>query len=118
MASLFKRPYGRGIRVSATTRPTPKKTGFIRKNFSTVSESSTDTITWPEYLEIRRGKRRWETVYCLHCPQNGYLLMPFFQAVTIPASLLGLVGGAAYFGSLETDATKPIMVSSQLHGTP
>ncbi|KAG8217791.1 mitochondrial import protein Pam17 [Butyriboletus roseoflavus] len=54
-------------------------------------ESSKDAITWPEYLEIRRGKRRWET------------------ALTIPSSLLGLVGGAAYFGSLETDATKPIM---------
>ena len=46
-----------------------------------------------------------------------HLLTPFLQAVTIPSSLLGLVGGVAYFGSLETDATKPIMVCLQLRGT-
>ncbi|KAI9571255.1 mitochondrial import protein Pam17 [Boletus coccyginus] len=91
MASLLKHSYARGIYISVTTRPTPKKMGFIRKISRTVSETFKDTITWPEYLEIRRGKRRWET------------------ALTIPTSLLGLVGGAAYFGSLETDATKPVM---------
>lgn len=111
MASLLRRSHGRGIRIPVT-RPTPKKTCFIRQNSTTVSESSKDTITWPEYLEIRRGKRRWETVDCSHFPQNCYLLMLYFQALTIPSSLLGLVGGAAYFGSLETDATKPIMVRS------
>ncbi|KAH0827106.1 mitochondrial import protein Pam17 [Lanmaoa asiatica] len=109
MAPLLKRSYGCGIRISATTRPAPKKTSFIRHNSSTVSGSSKDAITWPEYLDIRRGKRRWETVYCAYFPQDCYLLMLFSQALTIPSSLLGLAGGAAYFGSLETDATKPIM---------
>ena len=31
--------------------------------------------------------------------------------MTIPCSILGFAGGILYFGSLETDATKPIMVS-------
>lgn len=64
MASLLKHSYARGIRISVTTKSTPKKTNFVRKFSSTVSESSKDAITWPEYLEIRRGKRRWETVGC------------------------------------------------------
>ncbi|KAG1728634.1 mitochondrial import protein Pam17 [Suillus paluster] len=32
------------------------------------------------------------------------------QAATIPACILGFAGGLAYFGSLESDATKPIMI--------
>jgi len=31
------------------------------------------------------------------------------MALTIPCVLAGLAGGAAYFGSMELDATKPIM---------
>ncbi|KAG5644226.1 hypothetical protein DXG03_008821 [Asterophora parasitica] len=31
------------------------------------------------------------------------------QIVTIPCALLGFLGGAAYFGTLETDPTKPVM---------
>lgn len=38
-----------------------------------------------------------------------------FQAITIPCALLGFFGGAAYFGALETDPTKPIMVSHALY---
>ena len=34
------------------------------------------------------------------------------QAVTGPCVLAGLAGGAAYFGSMELDATKPIMVGA------
>lgn len=34
----------------------------------------------------------------------------FPQALTIPCVLAGLAGGAAYFGSMELDATKPVMV--------
>ena len=34
----------------------------------------------------------------------------YSQALTIPCVLGGLAGGAAYFGSMELDATKPIMV--------
>ncbi|KAH0583513.1 Presequence translocated-associated motor subunit PAM17, mitochondrial [Termitomyces sp. J132] len=48
-------------------------------------------LTWPEYLAIRGSKRKWQL------------------AVTIPCALLGFFGGAAYFGSLETDPTRPIM---------
>jgi len=32
-----------------------------------------------------------------------------YKAVTIPCALLGFFGGAAYFGTLETDPLKPIM---------
>ena len=32
------------------------------------------------------------------------------QALTIPCVVAGLAGGAAYFGAMELDATKPIMV--------
>jgi len=66
MASLLKHSYAHGICISVTTRPTPQKAGFIRKISRTVSETSKATITWPEYLEIRRGKRRWETVRAPH----------------------------------------------------
>ncbi|OAX41573.1 mitochondrial import protein Pam17 [Rhizopogon vinicolor AM-OR11-026] len=58
---------------------------------SAVSETAKQNLSWPDYLEIRRSKRKWET------------------ATTIPACILGFAGGIAYFGSLETDATKPIM---------
>ncbi|KAG2052881.1 mitochondrial import protein Pam17 [Suillus hirtellus] len=64
----------------------------IRHNSTTaVSEAEQQNLSWSKYLEIRKSKRKWET------------------AVTIPACILGLVGGLAYFGSLESDATKPIM---------
>ncbi|KAF8912125.1 mitochondrial import protein Pam17-domain-containing protein [Gymnopilus junonius] len=49
------------------------------------------TLSWPEYLEIRRNKRTWQTV------------------ATIPCALLGFMGGAAYFGNLDTDPLKPVM---------
>ncbi|KAH9981424.1 mitochondrial import protein Pam17-domain-containing protein [Lactifluus volemus] len=52
---------------------------------------STDSLPWSEYLAIRRSKRKWEI------------------ALTVPCVLAGLAGGAAYFGSMELDATKPIM---------
>ena len=32
---------------------------------SAVSEAAKQNITWPEYLEIRRSKRKWETVSSL-----------------------------------------------------
>ncbi|KIJ16852.1 hypothetical protein PAXINDRAFT_98638 [Paxillus involutus ATCC 200175] len=90
-SSLLKRPCHRGLRIlSKISRP--KNAVTIRQNSTEViSEVPKENITWAEYLEVRRGKRRWET------------------AVTIPCSLLGFAGGIAYFGSLETDATKPIM---------
>jgi len=50
-----------------------------------------ETLTWPEYLAIRKAKRKWEL------------------AATIPSILIGFGAGVAYFGLVETDATKPIM---------
>jgi hypothetical protein len=32
------------------------------------------------------------------------------QAAMIPSALIGFVGGAAYFGTLDADPMKPIMV--------
>ncbi|KIM62030.1 hypothetical protein SCLCIDRAFT_120341 [Scleroderma citrinum Foug A] len=69
----------------------PKRIDVRRISTGNRSRAAAPNLTWSEYLEIRRRKRRWET------------------AVTIPCTLLGLAGGVTYFGSLETDATKPIM---------
>ncbi|KAF8809007.1 mitochondrial import protein Pam17 [Phlegmacium glaucopus] len=49
------------------------------------------TLTWPDYLAIRHSKRKWQ------------------MAAMIPCALLGFVGGAAYFGTLDADPMKPIM---------
>ncbi|KAI0273499.1 Pam17-domain-containing protein [Gloeopeniophorella convolvens] len=62
-----------------------------RNKSTEVSQAAKDSLPWPEYLSIRRGKRKWE------------------MALTIPCVVAGLAGGAAYFGSMELDATKPIM---------
>ncbi|EPQ57885.1 mitochondrial import protein Pam17 [Gloeophyllum trabeum ATCC 11539] len=64
--------------------------GLVRHN-STVSEQAKQNLSWPEYLAIRKSKRRWET------------------AATIPCVFLGFGGGVLYFGNLETDASKLIM---------
>ncbi|KAH7889499.1 mitochondrial import protein Pam17 [Phlebopus sp. FC_14] len=89
--STLLRPYGPGRQFFATI-PRPRSPQCARKKSSgPVSEAAKQNLSWPEYLDIRRNKRSWET------------------AVTIPCTLLGFAGGVAYFGSLETDATKPIM---------
>jgi len=92
----------------------------IRLKSTDVSQVAKDTLPWSDYLAIRKGKRKWEMV-------RHYLLISTFgswflrlrdwnfvsfspQALTIPCVLAGLAGGAAYFGSMELDATKPIMV--------
>ncbi|KIK44542.1 hypothetical protein CY34DRAFT_802521 [Suillus luteus UH-Slu-Lm8-n1] len=79
------------VRLAPRSRICRRAVLNIRHNSNTVSEAEQQNLTWPEYLEIRKSKRKWET------------------AATIPACILGLVGGLAYFGSLESDATKPIM---------
>ncbi|KAJ4487594.1 mitochondrial import protein Pam17 [Lentinula aciculospora] len=56
----------------------------------TASKATEGSFSWPEYLTIRRSKRRWQN----------------FAA--IPCSAIGLMGGAMYFGSLDTDPLKPI----------
>lgn len=63
----------------------------IRFQSTGASQGAENSLPWSEYLAIRRGKRKWE------------------MALTIPCVLAGLAGGAAYFGSMELDATKPIM---------
>jgi len=60
-----------------------------RRCYST--ECAPNTLTWPEYLAIRAAKRKWE------------------MAATFPSILIGFGAGAAYFASLESDPTKPIM---------
>ncbi|KAF8969662.1 mitochondrial import protein Pam17 [Flammula alnicola] len=59
----------------------PKPAASINPSVAT----SAETLSWPKYLEIKRSKRTWQTV------------------VTIPCALLGLAGGAMYFGNLDTD---------------
>ncbi|KAF8830968.1 mitochondrial import protein Pam17-domain-containing protein [Lentinula edodes] len=56
----------------------------------TASKAVEHPLSWPEYLTIRRRKRRLQNL------------------AAIPCSVLGLMGGAAYFGSLDTDPLKPI----------
>ncbi|KAF5330466.1 hypothetical protein D9619_005307 [Psilocybe cf. subviscida] len=58
---------------------------------TSTAPAATEKLTWPQFLNIKRKKRTWQT------------------AATIPCALLGFAGGAAYFGSLETDPLKPIM---------
>ncbi|KAJ3725156.1 mitochondrial import protein Pam17-domain-containing protein [Lentinula raphanica] len=87
--------------VAQKTTPTPTLTATSsatasEKAKTAASQTSTpkingETLTWPEYLNIRRSKRRWQN----------------FAAV--PCSLVGLLCGAAYFGGLETDPMKPIL---------
>ncbi|KAH9005020.1 mitochondrial import protein Pam17-domain-containing protein [Lactarius hatsudake] len=63
----------------------------IRSKSTSAPLATRDSLPWSEYLTIRRAKRKWEI------------------ALTVPCVLAGLAGGAAYFGSMELDATKPIM---------
>ncbi|PBK78816.1 mitochondrial import protein Pam17 [Armillaria solidipes] len=55
---------------------------------TTLSEAK--ALNWAEYLALRGSRHKWQT------------------AMTIPSCALGLFGGAAYFGSLDTDPMKPI----------
>lgn len=73
-------------------------------------ELAKEKLNWPEYLAIRGGKRRWQTVGELWIIV-GKSLKWNQQAFTIPCALIGFFGGATYFGTLETDPTKPIMAS-------
>ncbi|KAK7019509.1 Presequence translocated-associated motor subunit pam17 [Favolaschia claudopus] len=54
-------------------------------------EPAAKNLNWGEYFEIRRRRRQWQT------------------ALTIPCAMIGFFGGSFYFGSLQTDPTKPIM---------
>ncbi|KAJ7685723.1 mitochondrial import protein Pam17-domain-containing protein [Mycena polygramma] len=65
-------------------------TPFLRLN-STQVDAAAKQLNWPEYFEIRRRRRQWQT------------------ALTIPCAMIGFFGGSFYFGSLSTDPMKPIM---------
>ncbi|PPQ84064.1 hypothetical protein CVT25_003666 [Psilocybe cyanescens] len=73
---------------STVAQPKP---ATVQTNPSPAALESKASLSWPEYLAIRRNKRRVQT------------------AVTIPSSLLGLTLGALYFGNLDTDPTKLIL---------
>jgi import inner membrane translocase subunit TIM23 len=85
----------------------------IRLQSTDVSQGAKNTLPWSEYLAIRRGKRKWEMVSLIiwsHARDDVIRILFLLQALTIPCVLAGLAGGAAYFGSMELDASKPIMV--------
>ena len=85
----------------------------IRFQSTDVSQGAKNTLPWSEYLTIRKGKRKWEMVSLIiwgYARDDVTRILFLFQALTIPCVLAGLAGGAAYFGSMELDATKPIMV--------
>ncbi|CEL59517.1 Presequence translocated-associated motor subunit PAM17, mitochondrial OS=Cryptococcus neoformans var, neoformans serotype D (strain JEC21 / ATCC MYA-565) GN=PAM17 PE=3 SV=1 [Rhizoctonia solani AG-1 IB] len=66
--------------------------GFKNIRLSSTNVSSKDLpLSWPEYLTIRRKKRRWEI------------------ATTIPSTFLALTAGLSYFGSIESDPTSLIL---------
>ncbi|KAG6849540.1 hypothetical protein H0H93_007628 [Arthromyces matolae] len=86
-----------GLPIHCATRSSIRSFALSRSKSTSAKaakktvEAANKTLSWPEYLAIRGGKRKWQI------------------AVSIPCALLGFFGGAAYFGSLETDPTKPIM---------
>ncbi|CAE6523009.1 unnamed protein product [Rhizoctonia solani] len=57
---------------------------------STTAPSKEPVLSWPEYLTIRKKKRRWEI------------------ATTIPSTFLALSAGLSYFGSIESDPSSLI----------
>ena len=69
-------------------------------------------LTWPKYLAIKRSKRTWQTVsqWPTKVILNRVNSCDNLKAVAIPSSLAGLAGGALYFGNLDTDPTKLILV--------
>jgi len=78
------------IRLTVS-RNTLKNTS-CRRGVSSAAPANQSSLflTWPDYLAIRGQKRKWE------------------MAATIPSIVLGFGAGAAYFGSRDIDATKPI----------
>ncbi|THV03957.1 mitochondrial import protein Pam17 [Dendrothele bispora CBS 962.96] len=103
-ANVFVRSSNNAFRISQRHTPTSEllkhsarskfkstKAGNPSKPSGTTGSISEGHLSWPEYLNVRKQRRTWQNV------------------MAIPTSLLGLIGGASYFGSLETDPTKPIL---------
>ncbi|KAF8607631.1 mitochondrial import protein Pam17 [Ceratobasidium sp. AG-I] len=77
--------------LSAGTRHISRRPTFPQTRASSTSAPSNEApLSWPEYLAIRKGKRRWE------------------MATTIPSTFLALSAGLSYFGSIESDPTSLI----------
>ena len=117
----------RGIRISSrNTARVVRKTPFVfsRGNSSATKaksmpapskakpEAAVAELTWPKYLAIKRSKRTWQTVsqWPTKVILNRVNSCDNLKAVAIPSSLAGLAGGALYFGNLDTDPTKLILV--------
>ncbi|KAK7455109.1 TIM23 complex component [Stygiomarasmius scandens] len=79
------------LKSPARSRFQSTKSGNASKSSSNAGSTSEEHLSWPEYLKIRKQRRTWQNV------------------MAVPTSLLGLFGGVTYFGSLETDPTKPIL---------
>ncbi|KAG6900669.1 hypothetical protein C0993_005902 [Termitomyces sp. T159_Od127] len=89
---ILPRPFG--LSSCCVARSTVRSPLFLRFKTTSAKKPAVEgakALTWPDYLAIRGSKRKWQL------------------AVTIPCASLGFLGGAAYFGSLETDPTRPIM---------
>jgi len=78
------------IRLSVPKTPCRRSVSSSASSAAATPVRQSRTLTWPDYLAIRGQKRKWE------------------MAATIPAIFLGFGAGAAYFGSRDIDATKPI----------
>ncbi|CAE6448730.1 unnamed protein product [Rhizoctonia solani] len=75
---------------------------------STNIPSKEPVLSWPEYLTIRKKKRRWEivsTFYAQNSPTDSDCVI---QATTIPSTFLALSTGLSYFGSIESDPSSLI----------
>ncbi|GJE90792.1 mitochondrial import protein Pam17 domain-containing protein [Phanerochaete sordida] len=85
----------KAAKASANVKPTSATTSEVEAALKHaekggVSEVEKEILTWPEYLSIRKNKRRWET------------------ALTIPLTAAGFVGGVMFFGEMQMDPSKPI----------
>lgn len=109
MASVrFAQPLRLDFRCAGRLTARPVRISSPKSTLAT--KPTKEKLNWPEYLAIRGGKRRWQLV-----GELGITVEVSFrwnkQAFTIPCAALGFFGGATYFGTLETDPTKPIMAS-------
>jgi len=69
--------------AAALARSQPRGGRFFISRRAYATKEPAGQLNWPQYLEIRSAKRKWET------------------ATTIPSTLLGFGTGVAYFGQLE-----------------
>ncbi|EKM55205.1 uncharacterized protein PHACADRAFT_208722 [Phanerochaete carnosa HHB-10118-sp] len=85
----------KAAKASANVKHTPPSTSQVEAALKHAekggpTEVEKEILTWPEYLSIRKSKRRWET------------------AMSIPLTFLGFAGGVMFFGEMQMDPSKPI----------